>query len=68
MSLTTLFPNQPTLVPDTKPRWQGRSKKILRPTITFDGVVFVARYAGRPNRFFGSTPQEANNNLQAGGA
>jgi hypothetical protein len=47
---------------------QGRSKKVLRPVIEHDGRVFVARYEGRPNRFFGATPREAHDNLQAGGA
>lgn len=50
------------------PNRQGRSKKHLRPVIKHDGRVFVARYEGRPTRFFGATHQEAHNNLQAGGA
>lgn len=68
MILTTLFPHQPTLVPDSKkPRYQGRSKKQLKPVIEHDGRVFVARFAGRPNIFFGATQQEAQRNLQSGG-
>jgi len=66
MSLDTLFPHQPTLSA-ILPNRQGRSKKKLRPVIEHDGRVFVARFEGRPNRCFGATPQEANNNLQAGG-
>ena len=57
---------QPTL---TDPRIrQGRSKKKLKPVLEHDGRVWVARYEGRAGRSFGSTQQEANNNLQAGGA
>ena len=66
MSLTTLFPHQPTFT-DILPARQGRSKKKLRPVVKHDGKVFVALYEGRPGRFFGATPQEANNNLQSGG-
>lgn len=65
MNIETLYPHQPTLVPNTKAR-QGRSKKVLRPVIKFDGRVFVARYEGRPNIFFGATSQEATRNMQAG--
>lgn len=47
---------------------QGRSRKKLRPVIEHDGRVWVARYEGRPGRFFGASRQEANNNMQAGAA
>ena len=66
--MNTLFPSQPTLVPDTKKSWQGRSKKKLVPVIEHDGRVWVAFYEGRGNRFFGSSQQEAHKNLQSGGA
>lgn len=49
-------------------KWQGRSKKQLKPVIVHDGRVWVARYEGRPGLFFGSTQQEAHKNLQAGAA
>lgn len=62
----TLLPRTPTLALEIKKPRQGRSKKQLRPVITHDGRVWVAYYSGRGNRFFGSTRQEAQNNLQAG--
>ena len=68
MGLDTLFPHQPAMTAPLPKKWQGRSKKVLRPTISFDGVVFVARHEGRPNRTFGATEREALNNLQAGAA
>lgn len=65
--LNTLYPHQPTLVPDVNRR-QGRSKKQLKPVVTHDGRVFVARFQGRANIFFGATQQEALRNLREGGA
>ena len=53
MSLDTLFPHQPTLSA-ILPNRQGRSKKQLKPVIEHDGRVFVARFEGRPGRFFGA--------------
>ena len=64
MKPNTLFPFQPTMVED-KGRWQGRSKKTLRPVIEHDGRVWIARYEGRPGKCFGATLQTAQNNLQA---
>jgi hypothetical protein len=66
MKLDTLFPFTPSLT-DTLPNRQGRSKKKLRAVIEHDGRVWVARYDGRPSLYFGTTRQEAHNNLQAGG-
>jgi len=66
MSLDTLFPHQPTLSA-ILPNRQGRSKKQLKPVIEHDGRVFVARFEGRPGRFFGATQPEAHRNLQVGG-
>ena len=66
MMMTTLYPYRQAY-DEPLPNLQGRSKKSLRPVIEFDGRVFVARFEGRPNRYFGATPQEAQNNLQAGG-
>jgi hypothetical protein len=63
--LNTLYPHQPTLVPDMKAR-QGRSTKILRPVVKFDGRVFVARFEGRRGCCFGATEKDATWNLQAG--
>ncbi len=65
--MTTLFPFKSPTAPITAPRL-GRSKKQLRPVVKFDGRVFVARFEGRSNRFFGTTAQEAQRNLQDGGA
>lgn len=65
--MTTIFGTEfkPPMV-DDKNRRQGRSRKTLKPVIKHDGRVWVARYEGRPSRFFGSSLQEAHNNLQAG--
>jgi hypothetical protein len=49
------------------PNRQGRSKKQLKLVIEHDGRLFVARYVGRPGRYFGPTEKAALNNLQAGG-
>jgi len=68
MSLSTLFPYQPSFDDEKPVKYQGRSQKLLRPVVEHDGRVFVARYEGRRNRYFGSSAQEALNNLQAGGA
>ena len=67
--MTNVFGNesQATLVEPRGTR-QGRSAKKLRPLIEHDGRVWIARYEGRPGRFFGASRQEANNNLQAGAA
>lgn len=64
---TNIFgaPFQPT-VADLKPRGQGRSKKPLRVRVEHDGVVFVARYEGRPGRCFGATEREATYALRSG--
>jgi len=64
--MTTLYPYKQAY-DEPLPNLQGRSKKKLRPAIEFDGRVFVAHFEGRPNRFFGATSEEAQNNLQAGG-
>jgi hypothetical protein len=64
--LNTLFPHQPTLVSDSKPRYQGRSKKTLKMVVEHDGCVFVTRYEGRPGFCFGLTEKEATYNLRAG--
>jgi hypothetical protein len=66
MSLTTLFPHQPTFT-DILPNRQGRSKKKLVPVIEHDGRVFIARYEGRPGLFYGATEREVLSNLQVGG-
>lgn len=66
MNLNTLFPFSCSYA-DIRPNRQGRSKKPLKPVIEHDGRVFVTRYEGRPNIFFGATEKEALNNLQAGG-
>jgi len=66
MITATLYPNQPTTAPIRSDR-QGRSRKQLKLAIEHDGRVFVARYEGRPGRYFGSTIREAQNNLQVGG-
>ena len=65
--LNTSYHSQPTFT-EHRPNRQGRSKKVLRPTITFDGRVFVARYEGRGNRVFGTNEKEVVRNLQNGGA
>ena len=64
--LNTLYPNQPTLVPDIRHRGQGRSKKPLRITVEHDGRVFIARYEGRAGHCFGATEKEATYNLRSG--
>jgi hypothetical protein len=64
--ITTLYPKQ-TAVGPVLPARQGRSKKSLRSVIEFDGRVFIARYEGRPSRFFGASTEEAHHNLQVGG-
>ena len=56
---------QPTFADETR-KWQGRSKKKLRPVIECDGRVFVARYEGRPGFCFGVTEKDASYNLRAG--
>ena len=48
--------------------FQGHSKKKLKPVIEHDGRVWIARYEGRPGRFFGASAEQAIGNLQAGGA
>jgi hypothetical protein len=63
--MTTLYPNQPSSAPIRCDR-QGRSSKTLKPVVKHDGRVFVARYEGRAERFFGATEREAKRNLQAG--
>ena len=68
MTLNTLFPHHQATTADIVRKWQGRSKKKLKPVIEHDGRVFVAHYEGRPNRCFGATVQKAQNNLQAGEA
>ena len=64
MSLNTMFPFQFTYVPDKTPRQGRNSKKTLKPEVTYRGGVYVARHAGRSNKFFGSTPTEALKNLR----
>jgi hypothetical protein len=64
--ITTLYPNQPCTALIRSDR-QGRSRKQLKLAIEHDGRVFVARYEGRPGRYFGPTEKAALNNLQAGG-
>jgi hypothetical protein len=49
------------------PNRQGRSRKQLKLAIEHDGRVFIARYEGRPGRYFGPTEKAVLNNLQAGG-
>jgi hypothetical protein len=66
MILNTLFPFTPTF--DEPRRYTGRSKKKLRPVVTYRGGIYVAQWCGRSNRFFGATPKEALNALQVGGA
>ena len=63
MIVDTLFPFRPAMVVDNTPR-QGRSKKQLTPIVTYQGGVYVARHAGRSNKFFGSTPTEALKSLR----
>ena len=57
-TLNTFYPSQPTFT-EPRPNRQGRSRKVLRPTITFDGKVFIAKHEGRPGRVFGSNEKEA---------
>jgi hypothetical protein len=64
--LNTLYPTQIASTPIRSDR-QGRSRKQLKLAIEHDGRVFVARYEGRPGRYFGPTEKAALNNLQAGG-
>ena len=66
MMLNTLYPFQPTMVPDLKPRSQGRSKKQLRIKVEHDGRVFKARYEGRPGCCFGATEKDATYALRSG--
>jgi hypothetical protein len=65
--MTTLYPYQQTFGPIIERPRQGRSKKKLRAVVKSAGRVFVARFQGRQGRFFGATPREAHDNLQAGG-
>ena len=47
-----------------KRNWQGRSKKQLRASVKYRGGIFVARFEGRPNIFFGNTEKEVLNNMK----
>jgi hypothetical protein len=51
----------------TRSARQGRSRKRLKPVIECDGRIFVGRYQGRPDRFFGPTEKAVLNNMQEGG-
>jgi hypothetical protein len=68
LNLDTLFPFQPTLV-ETRPNWQGRSKKPQRASVEYQGGIYIAQWEGRRERVFGISPEAALNNLRImGGA
>jgi hypothetical protein len=50
--------HESALLEDRKRR-QGRSKKRLRPMVRYVGGIYIARYDGRAERFFGDSPQQA---------
>jgi hypothetical protein len=65
MSLDTLLPLNFSYA-NALPKRQGRSRKRLKPVIECDGTIFIARYEGRPERFFAPTEKAVLNHLQEG--
>jgi hypothetical protein len=65
MSIQTLEPFKHSFT-QQQPHGQGRSTKQLKQVTHHDGLVWVARWEGRPGKFSGSTVNKALKNLQAG--
>jgi hypothetical protein len=63
--LNTLYPFNFSYA-EALPKRQGRSRKRLKPVIECDGTIFIARYEGRPERFFAPTEKAVLNHLQEG--